>query len=78
MSAAHGVQKPDPRIFELALEALGAGAPETLMVGDRASHDGGAAAAGIATLILPPPPAALAPRGLDIVLRIAGSPAPRE
>ncbi len=78
VSAAHGVQKPDPRIFERALEALGVGAPETLMVGDRASHDGGAAAAGIATLILPPPPAALAPRGLDIVLRIAGSPAPRE
>ena len=40
------------------------------MVGDRASHDGGAANVGIATLILPQPPAALEPRGLDIVLRL--------
>ena len=72
VSAEHGVQKPDPRIFEIALAALTADATGTLMVGDRASHDGGASGAGITTLILPPPPAALLPRGLDVVLRLVG------
>jgi HAD superfamily hydrolase (TIGR01549 family) len=43
-----GCAKPDPRIFELALEALGVGAGETLYVGDSIEHDyGGAQAAGI-------------------------------
>jgi HAD superfamily hydrolase (TIGR01509 family) len=69
VSAEHGVQKPDVRIFELALETLGIRAWQALMVGDRASHDGGAADAGITTLILPPPPVALVPRGLDAVIR---------
>lgn len=72
VSAEHGVQKPDPRIFRLALAAVGVPASAALMVGDRASHDGAAAAVGIPTLILPPPPAELAPRGLDLVLRMAG------
>jgi HAD superfamily hydrolase (TIGR01509 family) len=72
VSAEHGVQKPDPRIFEIALDALDVDASEALMVGDRASRDGGAAGAGVATLILPPPPADLVPRGLDVVLRIVG------
>lgn len=70
VSAEHGVQKPDPRIFQIALAALGVAPAEALMVGDRASHDGGAADAGIATLILPPPPADLVPRGLEIVLQM--------
>ena len=65
-----GVQKPDPRLFEIALKQLGASAAETLMVGDRAHRDGGAAAVGITTLILPPV-ANYTPRGLDIVLRLA-------
>ena len=69
VSAEYGVQKPDVRIFRLALEALGIPASQALMVGDRASHDGGAADAGITTLILPPPPAELVPRGLDAVIR---------
>ena len=56
LSFEHGVPKPDPRIFELALQAVGMNLEETLMVGDRASHDGGAAAVGITTLILPPLP----------------------
>jgi HAD superfamily hydrolase (TIGR01509 family) len=67
LSFEHGVQKPDPRIFAIALEAVGAEPEETLMVGDRASSDGDAAAVGIATLILPLL-AELAPRGLEIVL----------
>jgi len=55
LSFEHGVQKPDPRMFELALDLVGGRAADALMVGDRASHDGGAAAVGIATLILPMP-----------------------
>jgi FMN phosphatase YigB (HAD superfamily) len=54
LSYEHGVQKPDPAIFEIALEKLGTTPQETLMVGDRASHDGAAVALGIATLVLPP------------------------
>ena len=69
LSFEHGVQKPDPRLFQIALEQLGVGAAETLMVGDRANRDGGAAAVGITTLILPPVPNE-AQRGLDIVLRL--------
>ena len=50
-----------------ALEQVGAQPGEALMVGDRASRDGGAASVGIATLILPPLHD-LVPRGLDVVL----------
>lgn len=72
LSFEHGIQKPDPRMFTLALDALGARPEHALMVGDRASHDGGAAAAGIATLILPSPPERLEPRGLEVVTRLLG------
>lgn len=72
LSFEHGIQKPDRRMFTLALDALGMRPEHALMVGDRASHDGGAAAAGIATLILPSPPARLEPRGLDVVTRLLG------
>jgi HAD superfamily hydrolase (TIGR01509 family) len=50
-----GIQKPHPRIFTAALEALDVAVNDAVMVGDRASHDGGAAAIGMATLILPMP-----------------------
>ena len=53
LSFEHGVQKPDPAIFRLALDALGVEPAEAFMVGDRASHDGGAVAVGIPTLLLP-------------------------
>jgi FMN phosphatase YigB (HAD superfamily) len=56
-------------MFALALDAVGVQPEEALMVGDRASHDGGAATAGIPTLLLPMPKE-LVPRGLDIVLRL--------
>lgn len=69
LSFEHGIQKPDPRLFQLALEQLGVRAAETLMVGDRANRDGGAVAVGITTLILPPVPN-YAHRGLDLVLRL--------
>jgi FMN phosphatase YigB (HAD superfamily) len=53
LSFEHGVQKPDLRIFMLALEHLGVSASEALMVGDRPERDGGAVHAGIRTLLLP-------------------------
>jgi HAD superfamily hydrolase (TIGR01509 family) len=71
LSFEHGFQKPDPRMFQTALDALGVEAGEALMVGDWAPVDGGAASIGIATLILPRP-TELTPRGLDIVLRLLG------
>jgi FMN phosphatase YigB (HAD superfamily) len=54
LSYEHGVQKPDLAIFTAALSELAVTAGETLMVGDRASHDGPAVTAGIPTLLVPP------------------------
>jgi HAD superfamily hydrolase (TIGR01549 family) len=48
-----GAVKPDLRIFDAALEALGLTAEQVLMVGDNAHDDGGAARIGLRTLILP-------------------------
>jgi putative hydrolase of the HAD superfamily len=52
-----GAMKPDPRIFQAALAALGSDAAETLMVGDHAELDRGGEVLGIRTLILPMTPA---------------------
>lgn len=65
-----GCQKPDPRLFEIAVKALDVSADATLMVGDGSSRDGGAVAVRITTLLLPPVPE-FTPRGLDKVLRLA-------
>ena len=55
MSSAVGVEKPDPRIFELALEAAGASPGRTVHVGDSVHHDvDGARAAGIRPLHFDP------------------------
>ena len=48
-----GVQKPDPAIFGAVLDALGSSPEQTLMVGDRASHDGAAVGLGMPTLLVP-------------------------
>ena len=48
-----GFVKPDLRIFEAALAALGLPASDVLMVGDNAKDDGGGAHLGLRTLILP-------------------------
>ena len=48
-----GCVKPDRRIFEAALDAVGLPATDVLMVGDNAHDDGGGAALGLRTLILP-------------------------
>jgi FMN phosphatase YigB (HAD superfamily) len=53
LSFEQRTQKPDPRMFRLALEAVGVGPKDALMVGDRPSRDGGAVAVGITTLIAP-------------------------
>ncbi|WP_406129948.1 HAD family hydrolase [Streptomyces sp. NBC_00989] len=46
LSYEHGVQKPDPRLFTVACEALGVDPKDVLMVGDDRWADGGAAALG--------------------------------
>ncbi|MBN6036555.1 HAD family hydrolase [Amycolatopsis sp. 195334CR] len=53
LSYEHGVQKPDPAIFHVALDGLGTRAEETLMVGDRPVQDGAAVAVGMPVLLVP-------------------------
>jgi putative hydrolase of the HAD superfamily len=50
LSFEHGVQKPDPRLFRVACEALRVAPADVLMVGDDATADGGATALGCAFL----------------------------
>jgi FMN phosphatase YigB (HAD superfamily) len=69
LSFEHGVAKPSPEIFRLALEDLRARPGSTLMVGDHPLADGGAAALGICTLILPMSPPG-ARHGLERVLML--------
>jgi HAD superfamily hydrolase (TIGR01509 family) len=68
MSYAVGVVKPDPGIFQRALETLDLPASDVLMVGDAWRDDGGAAALGVRTLILPrtDDPS----HGLELVVRL--------
>lgn len=47
-SAEVGVEKPDPRIFHLALERLGVAPARALHIGDEPGDSDGAAAAGLA------------------------------
>ncbi|CCH33840.1 HAD-IA family hydrolase [Actinosynnema sp. NPDC047251] len=54
LSFEHGVVKPDPAIFRIALAELGTEPGETLMVGDRSTHDGAAVEVGMPTLLVPP------------------------
>ena len=49
----HGVRKPDPSIFEAALDLLGVAANEVAMVGDSPEDDvAGARALGMRALLL--------------------------
>ena len=51
VSHEHGIWKPDPRIFELALAATGTSNAETLMIGDNPYTDiAGANAAGLQSI----------------------------
>jgi FMN phosphatase YigB (HAD superfamily) len=64
-----GCVKPDPRIFRMALDRIGARASSALMVGDHERADGGARALGMRTLILPmTEPGSV--HGLDRVLEL--------
>lgn len=51
-SAAEGYRKPNPIVFELALEKMGAKASETVHVGDLPEADGAASAVGITPVII--------------------------
>ena len=77
-SAEAGAPKPDPRLFECALELAGCRPEEALYVGDSPANDiGGAAAAGIRGVLLerhgerPDRVPADSARGPDPVARIA-------
>ncbi|MCX5337447.1 HAD family hydrolase [Streptomyces sp. NBC_00140] len=68
LSYEHGVQKPDPRLFALACESLGADPRRTLMVGDDRRADGGAAALGCGLHFVDHLPVTERPDGLLAVL----------
>ncbi|MCF4137167.1 HAD-IA family hydrolase [Streptomyces sp. Tue 6430] len=72
LSYEHGVQKPDPRLFATACEALGADPRATLMVGDSRPADGGAAALGCSVYFVEHLPTAERPDGLRPVLDLVG------
>ncbi len=54
LSFEHAVVKPDPRIFGIACEALGAQPEDVLMIGDNPVADAGAAALGCRVLLVDP------------------------
>jgi HAD superfamily hydrolase (TIGR01509 family) len=62
-----GAVKPDPDVFHMACDALGAEPERALMVGDHREADGGAMDAGLGFLHLPMTPPG-APHGLAAVL----------
>ncbi|MEV7390388.1 MULTISPECIES: HAD-IA family hydrolase [unclassified Streptomyces] len=72
LSYEHGVQKPDPRLFTVALEALGAEPAETVMVGDSRPADGGAAALGCRVHFVDHLPVTERPDALLPVLDLVG------
>lgn len=72
-SAEEGVVKPDPRIFERALERLGGVPPQAAVhVGDDIRSDvGGALAAGIEAVLIDRSGDTAAPRGATVVRSLA-------
>jgi putative hydrolase of the HAD superfamily len=82
VSGETGISKPDPRIFEIALEGLGCRAEESVMIGDSYDADiAGAIAAGIRPIWFSRSPGAVAPEvevitalepTADVVARIFG------
>lgn len=53
LSFEHGVIKPDRRIFQLALDAIGVDAADAVMIGDSEEADGGARALGMRFALVP-------------------------
>ncbi|MFD3455577.1 HAD family hydrolase [Streptomyces sp. NPDC058691] len=72
LSYEHGVQKPDPRLFETACEALGLPPERVAMVGDDRRADGGAAALGCTVHLVDHLPVERRPAGLLPVLELTG------
>ncbi|MEV0071745.1 HAD family hydrolase [Amycolatopsis sp. NPDC050768] len=64
-----GAVKPQPEIFRAAIDQLGVGAEETLMIGDSEEADGGARALGCAFELVDPLPTAERPDALLGALR---------
>jgi HAD superfamily hydrolase (TIGR01509 family) len=74
MSYEVGAAKPSPEIFRAALATLATEPAQTLMVGDNAEADDGGLVLGMPTLLLPMTPPGTR-HGLELVLRLAGTPA---
>ncbi len=72
LSYEHAVQKPDPRLFATACEALGVDPRDALMVGDDRRADGGAAGLGCAVRFVDHLPVELRPDALRPVLDLVG------
>ncbi|MCT9082143.1 HAD family hydrolase [Streptomyces fulvoviolaceus] len=72
LSYEHGIQKPDPRLFETACAALAADPRDVLMVGDDRRADGGAAALGCGVHFVDHLPVTQRPDGLRPVLDLVG------
>jgi HAD superfamily hydrolase (TIGR01493 family) len=68
LSYEHGIQKPDPRLFAVACEALETEPKDVLMVGDDRRADGGAAALGCRVHMVDHLPASERPDALRAVL----------
>ncbi|MGR8011956.1 HAD family hydrolase [Streptomyces hypolithicus] len=71
LSYEHGIQKPDPRLFRVACEALGHEPRDVVMVGDDRRADGGAAELGCAVHFVDHLPPGDRPHGLRPVLALA-------
>ncbi|MFF5586632.1 HAD family hydrolase [Streptomyces hygroscopicus] len=76
LSYEHGVQKPDPRLFRIACDALGVDPGDTVMVGDDRRADGGAAALGCRVHLVDHLPADQRPDALRAVLGLLPDGAP--
>lgn len=71
LSCEQGLAKPDPDLFALACERLGAEPSRVLYVGDDPAKDGAAVRAGLPVYLLPSERDVRTPRGLAPVLRLA-------
>lgn len=72
LSFEHGVQKPDPRLFGTACEAIRLTPQDILMVGDDRRADAGAAGLGCAVHLVDHLPAMSRPDALRPVLDLVG------
>lgn len=71
LSCEHGLEKPDPALFALACQEMGAAPGRVLYVGDDPVKDGAAVRVGLPVYLLPAERAPGRERGLAAVLRLA-------